>query len=315
MAYVVLGAGAVGGTLGFRLAEAGHDVLFIARGKHGEVIRQRGLTLRSPAGTDTMPVRVISSVVDYTFEPGDRLLLCVKSQDVDQALAGLDRRLPIFCFQNGVVSEPAAAHSFDKVYGAMTWIPSLHLEPGVVEVYSDNPGGSFRLGCYPSGEDDCSRSVASDLVGAGFEVVSVPDVMRWKYSKLLLNLGNAVDAFGVPDPEFRELVQCAMAEGRSCLAAAGIDYLPTDDLLAAVKQGPQPGQTVDGGSREGGSTWQSASRGQPLETDHLNGWIVELGSECGVATPVNRALVQLSNLAEQPRSVAIGQVREWVEDC
>jgi 2-dehydropantoate 2-reductase len=261
-----------------------------------------------------MRVRVLASAADYTFAEGDCLLLCVKSLDVAAAVAPLDRRLPIVCFQNGVSAEPAAADSLEHVYGAMTWIPALHLEPGVVQVFSHDPAGRFRLGAFPVGEDERIRAVARDLVQAGFEAASVPDVMRWKHSKLLLNLGNAVDAFGVPDPGFPELVQRAVEEGRACLRAAPIDFLPTEELLSAMQAGEQPAQAIAGQARQGGSTWQSASRGQPLETEFLNGWIVQQGLQLGLPTPVNRALAYLSKVATAPRSVAVEQVLRWVEE-
>ncbi|MDF1838045.1 MAG: ketopantoate reductase C-terminal domain-containing protein, partial [Planctomycetota bacterium] len=142
--------------------------------------------------------------------------------------------------------------------------------------------------------------------------VSVPDASRWKYGKLLLNLGNAVDAFGLPDPGFQGLIKRAVDEGRCCLRAANLGFLATVDLLAAMEKGPQP-ETIDGQSRRGGSTWQSAARGLPLETDHLNGWIVELGLRHGVPTPVNQAFVRLSKLGAAPRSVPLAQVQAWAE--
>ncbi|MDF1839258.1 MAG: 2-dehydropantoate 2-reductase N-terminal domain-containing protein, partial [Planctomycetota bacterium] len=186
MAYVILGAGAVGGTVGFRLAQSGQRVTFIARGEHGRAMGERGLTLMSPVGSDRLDVHVLESVGEHTFGLDDRLLLCTKSQDAVSALEGLDPRVPVFCFQNGVATEPSAVRILERVYGVMTWIPSSHLEPGVVQVFSDSPAGSFRLGCYPRGEDSLSQEVARDLTDAGFDAVSVPDASRWKYGKLLL---------------------------------------------------------------------------------------------------------------------------------
>ena len=106
-----------------------------------------------------------------------------------------------------------------------------------------------------------------------------PDIMRWKYSKLLMNLGNVVQAGFAPSEAATELSRRARDEGRACLAAAGIDVASADedrqrrgDLLTLRPVGDRP--------RAGGSTWQSLARGAPrLETDYLNGEIVLIGRQ------------------------------------
>ncbi len=117
--------------------------------------------------------------------------------------------------------------------------------------------------------------------------------MRWKYSKLLMNLGNVVQAAFAPSEEANELSRRARHEGRACLEAAGID------VASAAEDRERRGDLlqlhpVAGRERSGGSTWQSLARGAPrLETDYLNGEIVLVGRRHGTATPVNAALQDL----------------------
>ena len=119
--------------------------------------------------------------------------------------------------------------------------------------------------------------------------------MRWKYTKLLMNLGNAVDATCRPGEDAGELVRRARAEGVATLDAAGIDYASREedrarraDLLTV--------RPIEGAMRGGGSSWQSLARGTgAIEVDYLNGEIVWVGRCQGRDTPVNAALCELAN--------------------
>ena len=121
-----------------------------------------------------------------------------------------------------------------------------------------------------------------------------PTSRRWKYAKLLLNLGNPVDALSPRDDDARRLHELARAEGETVLAAAGIDHVSQaddrarrGDILRIVP--------IDDRPRPGASTWQSLARGNPVEVDYLNGEIVLLGRLHGVPTPVNEMLQQATH--------------------
>jgi 2-dehydropantoate 2-reductase len=134
--------------------------------------------------------------------------------------------------------------------------------------------------------------------------------MRWKYRKLLMNLGNAVDATCMPDEAAGELVRAARHEGEACLDTAGIvcassaeDRERRADLLTV--------RPINDSHRGGGSTWQSLARGTgTTEVDFLNGEVVLLGRQHGVPTPVNALLCAVANrMARQhapPRSASAG---------
>src|SRR5579871_3700129 len=83
---VVLGAGAIGGVIGGRLFEHGHEVVLIARGAHGEAMRAGGLRLESPAGASLLPVPVAGHAGDIEWRTGDVVMIATKSQDTSAAL-------------------------------------------------------------------------------------------------------------------------------------------------------------------------------------------------------------------------------------
>src|SRR5438132_1118195 len=194
MRYVVFGAGAVGGAIGGRLFEHGHEVVLVARGPHLEALRARGLELRSPDAAVTLPIPAVDGPGRVDFGPDDVVLLATKSQDTAAALDALRavsrEDLPVVCAQNGVDNERMALRSFARVYGMCVMLPASHLEPGVVEVNSSPVTGILDLGRFPSGTDDVARRMAADLEASSFSSRPDPAIMRQKYAKLLMNLGN-----------------------------------------------------------------------------------------------------------------------------
>jgi 2-dehydropantoate 2-reductase len=329
--YIIVGAGAVGGTIGGRLALAGHDVVLPARGAHLEALRAHGLTLRTPDGTHTVTAPAVGGPCEVDLKPDDILLVSVKSQDSVAVLsewaarpvagggtAGQD--LPVICAQNGVANERFALRRFRRVYGMCVWLPATHVAPGEVAAHGQPLSGLLWMGRYPAGTDAAIERVAADLAASRFLVPVSDDVMRWKYRKLLGNLGNSVEALcghrlgldGVPDAVARDLLDRVAAEGIAALDAAGIGYASAEEVRAARGNNVDLGE-VAGFPRGGGSSWQSLTRGTgSIEADYLNGEIVLLGREHGVPTPVNSALQRLANQAAanrlQPGAMAPAEI-------
>ena len=294
MRFVVIGPGAIGGALGGRLAQNGHDVALVARGAHLDAIRGRGLRLESPDGAATVEVPAFPDPAAAGLRPDDVVVLAVKSQDTAAALAAVaeaaPRPVPVVCAQNGVDNERAALRHFPDVYGVCVMCPATHLEPGVVLAHSAPLTGILDLGRYPSGVDGTAEEVAAALRASGFESEARPDIMRWKYAKLLRNLGNAVEAVCGTQARGGEVAKRARQEGEEALAAAGIDVASAaeDDARRGDLIRMRP---IEGKRWEGGSSWQSLVRGTgSIEADYLNGEIVLLGRLHGVPTPVNAAL-------------------------
>ena len=299
MRFVVLGTGAVGGVVGGRLAQHGHDVALIARGPHLEAIRAGGLRVVSPDDEVVVHPPALASPADVDWQDDDVVVLATKSQHTVAALEALEVVVPagvaIVCLQNGVANEREALRRFADVHGICVMLPSGHFDPGVVLAYSSPITGLLDVGRYPDGVDDVDRAVASALASSGFESVPRSDVMRWKHRKLIMNLGNAAEALCGPAARFGELAERIRAEGEAALAAAGLD-VATADEDAERRSDKLTIRMIEGHRWGGGSSWQSLARGTGnVEADHLNGEIVLLGRLHGVPTPANALVQRLAN--------------------
>src|SRR5580698_2005928 len=179
MRYIVIGAGAVGGTIGGRLFESGHDVVLVARGSHLDALRAHGLRLATPAGTYTMPIPAIGHPAELELQGSDVVVLAVKTQDAAAALAEwawqpvhgrtvAAESLPLVCAQNGVASERIALRRFRRVYGMCVRLPAAHLEPGTVGTQGAPMSGLLHIGRYPSGIDATATQIGADLAGSRF---------------------------------------------------------------------------------------------------------------------------------------------------
>jgi 2-dehydropantoate 2-reductase len=298
MRFVVYGAGGIGGVLGGRLHQHGHEVALIARGAHGEAIRERGLRVESPDGAVTLSIETVAAPVSLAWKDGDIVLLAMKSQDTANALNDLmsvvSRDTPVVCVQNGVANERMALRLFQNVYGVCVMCPTSYLQAGVVQAHSTPVTGIMDVGRFPSGADATATAIARAFSESTYLSEARADIMRWKYQKLLMNLSNAVEAACGPSARGGEVAARAKSEGVAVLQAARIGYA-SDEEDAARRDDHLRLRPIGEQRRGGGSTWQSLARGVgTLETDYLNGEIVLLGREHGVPTPANELLQELA---------------------
>ncbi len=320
MRYVVYGAGSIGGVIAARLAQAGSDVVVIARGPHLEAIRANGLRFASPSEERTIPLHAVGQPAEIDWTPNDVVLMCMKTQDAlpaQNALrAAAGGAVPVFCCQNGVANERMALRRFERVYAVLVMLPAAHLEPGSVVAQSKAAPGILDIGCYPDSVDDLCRRVVVDLEAASFSAHADPSVMRFKYAKLLRNLGNALQATCRAGDEGLEIIRRAREEGTRCFEAASIDWASDEEYTARRADLIQPAP-VKGWMRGGGSSWQSlARRAGSIEADYLNGEIALLGRLHGVATPVNAALQEVANelarAGDPPESLSLTDLLERI---
>ncbi|MGI8756402.1 MAG: ketopantoate reductase family protein, partial [Acidimicrobiales bacterium] len=234
----------------------------------------------------------------------DVVLLAVKSQDTVAALESLRSEAPdvsVACLQNGVANEREALRRFARVQAVNVMLPAGHLERGEVAAFSSPVTGLLDVGRYPDGIDDLTEALVDAFGSSTFDARAVPDVMRWKYAKLLMNLGNALQALTGPGPSTADAYRLLHAEAVACFEAASISFASREedrerrgDLMAIAD--------VPGQSRGGGSSWQSVVRATgSIETDHLNGEVVLLGRLHGVPTPANAQLQALATDAARRR--------------
>lgn len=331
MRYIIIGAGAVGGAIGGRLAEAGHEVALVARGAHYEALRTHGLRLMTSEGTRTHRLPTVDGPAALgELRPDDVLVLAVKTQDSEAALEAWGPapvagggtaamgappgraesrawgRLPLVCAQNGVESPRIALRRFRRVYGVCVWLPATLVEPGAVSAAGAPLTGILHLGRHPHGTDETVRRIAADLEKAHFEAPVVPDVARWQYAKLLGNLANAIEAVSgvLTSEEGLALFARVRAEGEAVLTAADIAYTGEEEQKKA-RDNKIRFEPFDGSERGGGSSWQSLDRGTgTIEADYLNGEIVLLGRLHGVPTPLNELLQRLANTFARERRAA-----------
>ena len=301
MRFVVVGAGAIGGAVGGRLFQRGFDVTLVARGEHGQALASDGLVLESPEQTVTLPVPAVTDPADVSWE-GDAdgnpvVLLAVKGQHTDHALTQLSVApplTPVVCMQNGVENERRVLRHFPHTYGMCVMCPASQLRPGVVQIHSAPVSGLLDLGCFPAGIDALGQAIADAIATTTFQSVARPDIMRWKYRKLLMNLANAVEALSGPGGRFGPLAKEAQREGNAVLAAAGIDVASSEEDRERRGDFLQLAPTSSG-EWQGGSSWQSlARRAGSIEAEFLNGEVVLLGALHGVPTPVNALLQRLA---------------------
>lgn len=206
MRFAVLGSGAVGGYYGAKLARAGHDVTFIARGAHLTAMRERGLAIRSPALGDFV---VQAKVEEDTrcIAPVDVVIVAVKAYDNATALPlvgpMLGPQTTILPLQNGVdsVNELAALYGEAPVLGATTYIATALTSPGVIEqtgthrriVMGEAFGDLPRL-------SDRVQAIRDALAGADIQVEAVGDgrVPIWEKFIFLVSLAGFTGASRLP---------------------------------------------------------------------------------------------------------------------
>ena len=320
MHYVIYGAGGIGATIGARLYQQGERVTLIARGAHKDVLQREGLTFVSHDGIAQLKIPTIEHPSELVPQEDLFVLLCMKSQHTEQALQALSATMPpslaLACVQNGVVNERVALRYFKHVYATVVNLPAMHLKPGEVVTHAAGVGGILDTGCYPDGVDNRAEVVTQALSRAGFSAKPDAKVMRQKYAKLLMNLGNIVQAGIRSSEDTSEIARCMRNEALACYAAADIDCATRDEVRARRESGYHM-VDIPGYERTAGSSWQSIARGTgDVETEYLNGEISLLGRLCGVPTPYNDAGVNMARAlireASQPQIYTVADFERFL---
>jgi 2-dehydropantoate 2-reductase len=318
--YIIVGAGAIGGTVGGVLTRAGVPTVLVARGRHAENLAASGLTLRTPDGTFHTPVTAVSVHEQLRLTRNDVLVFTTKTQQldvalqqwVDQPVHGPDGilgtagdLLPVFTALNGVVAEDKALRYFRRVYGICVWLPAVHLQAGEVIVRSWPVVGQFHIGRWPAGltaDTELLTDVNETWTAAGVRMNVVDDIGPWKYNKLISNLGNAVGALAAEGTDLGAIVTTLREEAEHVLRHAEIEFVSFEVSTTARVNGPTPRPVPGTNTGASNSTWQSLSRSTgDVETDFFNGEIVRIAYQHGIAAPVNGAMARLARDAVRNR--------------
>ena len=294
MRIAVIGAGGVGGYFGGKLAQAGHDVTFVARGRHLDAVRNGGLRIESGLGNVVVePAQATSDIA--SIGPVDVTMFCVKLWDVEATAPQLAPLVAgggvVIPFQNGVESHEVLRRVLGKahVVGGVAYIAATIREPGVIA----HTGTMARLtvGAFEPALAPRAEAFAAAGQAAGFDCTVAPDILAalWKKYVFLAAMSGCTSLARVPigairsDPDLRATMDAAMREivavGRAKGVDVGADFV--DKQLAFMDSLPAVMRS---------SMLNDLTAGNRLEAPWLSGGVARMGREAGVATPVNATI-------------------------
>jgi len=297
MRFAVLGSGAVGGYYGAKLARAGHDVTFIARGAHLAAIRDRGLEVRSPMLGD-FTVKAVAEEDTARIGPVDVVVVAVKAYDNASALPLLGPLLGsgtiILPLQNGVDSSNELAERFGEgpVLGGVTYIAAALAAPGVVEhtgtyrriVFGEVFGALPRMSARV-------QAIQAALSGADIQAEAVEDgrVPIWEKFIFLASLAGFTGAARLPigslwaDPAIREQFLDGCREIERLARAEGVPVAGNVvERITSYVEG------IPGSMRS--SLLIDLSQGKRIEVEQLQGAVVRRAEKIGLPVPIMSTL-------------------------
>lgn len=316
----IVGAGAVGSTLGALLDQAREQVYLIGRKEHVQAIRrERGLRMDGIKGDLRARVQALETL---DFRP-DLVLLTVKTQDVTTALESIKPYIdgvPVLTLQNGIRSDELAAGVIGREHlmSGVILIGCNYLEPGRVSYVR---AGRIVIG-PPFPECRVPSSEFLDMLTKVMPTTVTSNIRGARWMKLIGNLNNAIPAVTGQDmkafasnPALCRAAVRLMQEGARVTRAHGVTLEPLPDtpagLLKLMLRLPVglASRLVAMGFRRAmrpretlalyGSTLQSLKRGKPTEIDYLNGEIVRTGHQHGIPTPYNERAVAMVHEVER----------------
>jgi 2-dehydropantoate 2-reductase len=292
--FLVFGAGGVGGFFGGKLAHAGEDVWFIARGKHLEAMKANGLHVRATGGELTIPP---GKMTDNVADVGtvDVVLFCVKSYDTETAARQLSPILHkdsvVLSLQNGIDNEEKISHLIERgqVYSGAAYISARVTAPGRIS----ETGGFQRIvfGPMDGPINERAREIHRSLVSAGVKCDLREKMLvdLWNKFIFIASMGSftamsrLTQGEIIAQPETLSLVFDAMREIEALARKRGVDVQPLDEakMLEGLKR-------FDSETRS--SMYYDLVGERPLEVEALNGTVVRLGRELGIPTPIHHAM-------------------------
>ena len=293
MRIAIMGAGGVGGYYGARLARAGEDVAFIARGAHLAAMRDKGLLIHDRDGDFTV-APVTATDDPATLDPVDVVLMCVKLYDTESS-AELIRPLlgpdtVVVTLQNGVEAPEIVAGVIGpgRTLGGATYISATITEPGAIQRNNDLTRIEFG---EPDGPASArAKALAETFRAAGLDASTVDDMAALLWSKFVLLAANSGmtaltrQSTGPirEDPVIRQAYVAALGEVTAVGRAIGI-ALPDGIEQSCI-------DWLDSNAPIKASLLVDLERNRRLEAAWLSGAVHRIGRDAGVPTPTHTAI-------------------------
>ena len=291
MNIVIYGTGGVGGYFGARLAQAGNNVTFIARGKHLEAIQQKGLQLKSNKGDYLVyPANVTSTI--SKVKNIDLILICVKTWQLEAVAEKikpvLNEKTMVISLLNGVENADVLCKKLAKknILGGLCKVVSKVEGFGIINHISYEP--TIVFGELDNAETERALLLEQLFLKAGITTKLASDIQREIWTKFLfISTVSAIGALTrasigemIATPQIKEVMRKTAEEIVKIAKAKSID-LPKNIIEKQFQLiESQPYETTS-------SLQRDIMEGKPSELEAQNGTIVKMGIELGISTPVN----------------------------
>ena len=307
---MVVGAGSVGGFFGAHLAKSNPNVSFLLRPRTLEAVKRNGLTIKSAKGNFTVHPPAASDPRELATP--DLIILAVKAYDLDEVMTQLEPvltdRTVILTLQNGIDTEDriiARLHR-DCVVGGVAFIYSKIVEPGVIEHYKR---GGVAIGELMGHKSERLSQIAEIFKQAGISCQLSEDIRKSKWEKMCWNcvfnpLTVVIDdkvAKALDHPEMAGVIRQIVGEVAAVSAAVKVPLAL--DMAEKVVKWTQELRDIHTSMYD---DWKAKRQ---TEIDYLNGYIVRVGRELGIPTPVNEALTAMVKTITEKELSGPGIVR------
>jgi len=295
MRIAVMGSGAVGGYFGAKLAAAGHEVAFIARGKHLAALQESGLKVLSPNGD--LNIRQAQFSAD-AHEVGkvDVILFCVKSYDTETAAEAIkpmvSDKTTILSLQNGIdnPAKLARVYGAEQILPAVVYVGAQVSAPGVI---THSNGGRIIFGQLDGAVGGATKTLAQTLTAAAIPCEASHEIAKVQWAKLLWNapfcavscLARANTKQIVESPSLTQLALDCMTEVQAAARTKGIE------LAQQVVDNTIEFSKTLGDFKP--SMLQDLEADKPLEYAAFNGIVVEFLKGAGQPAPINKTFQAL----------------------
>jgi 2-dehydropantoate 2-reductase len=302
MRVAVVGAGGIGGLYGALLAQAGHEVGFLARGDHLRAMLDRGLEIQSAEfGTFTVPCRASADPAD--LEPADLVLFTVKTYDLDGAAQAAASLLKpdghLITFQNGIDAPDrvAAIVGPERVLIGTTRLETTILEPGVIGHLSQ--GHQVTVSALDGPPTPTVEQVVQVLKDARINAIVVPDGRQalWEKASILVPMATITSVCRSGVGPIRDLPETYAMAGAISQEFAAVARAYGFDLTAGQSRLQLSIDSAPASMKA--SMARDFERGRRTELEALTGAIVRLAEARGVEIPTMRTAYAILKLRER----------------